>query len=164
MSIDFKKWMEMTGSAAVVGGGGTSTGDIASYPRPLGAPVRRKFVDFVATKKKQKKESNENITESADSLAEAKLLNLTMSLRNQIRETLVPKPDHEEFYAGKPHKRSSRSIQRARLPVEESTECPGCKKRLRRKQLVKIPESLREKYGAKNLCIECTEKKKESLT
>ena len=152
---------EMTGAAAVAGGG-TFSDAVAGKPQRLGAPVRRKFVDYAAMK--QKKESSENLDESADALAEAKLLNLTMSLRDQIRETLVPKPDHEEFYAGKPHKRSSRSIQRARLPVEESTECPGCKKRLRRKQLVKIPESLREKYGAKNLCIECTEKKKESLT
>jgi hypothetical protein len=163
MSIDFKKWIEMTGSAAVGGGGGTSTGDIASYPRPLGAPVRRRFADFV-TKKNKKNESEEKLTESHDALEESKLPFSYLSMRDQIRETLVPKPDHEEFYAGKPHKRNSAAVQRARLPMDESVECPGCKKRLRRKQLVKIPESLREKYGAKNLCVECTKKKKESLT
>jgi hypothetical protein len=167
MSVNFKKWLEdMTGSAAVAGGG-TGTNDIAGYARPLfSEPQRRKYPNFMAFKKKKDmKESSdeESLSESADPLvSESKIPGEYLSMRDLIRERLLPKADHDEFYEGRSSKSKKRSVPVTRRPVvDEKSKCPSCKKMVRKKTMVKVPDALQEKYGAKQLCVECAKKKKE---
>jgi len=170
MSVNFKKWLEdMTGSAAVASGGGTGTDDVASFARPLfGGPLKtRKYQNFTTfRKKKEMKESADEgtLAESADPLVnESKIPGTYLSMRDRIRERLLPKADHEEFYEGRASKSKKRSVPvTRRAVVDEKSKCPACKKMVRKKMMVKVPDVLQEKYGAKQLCVECAKKKKES--
>ena len=170
MSQTFRQWMEdgagasaggtggaaPSGGCSSCGGGGTGTSDIAAFKQPVGRIQRRQFVDYLKNKLKKREGVD------GEELVESKLPFTYMSMSDKMREQLIPKPDHEEFYEGKTSSsRKSSPVRRAAVP-ESSVACPACKKKVRKSKMVKVPDSLQEKYGAKTLCLECAKKKREN--